>query len=37
MSDLELNRVLIANGLDPIDLTIGDEPTVVPFMRRGRR
>jgi hypothetical protein len=36
MTDLELNRVLLANGLDPIDLTIGEEPTVVPFPRRGR-
>jgi len=35
MTDLELNRVLLANGLDPI--IIGDEPTVVPFPQRGRR
>jgi hypothetical protein len=36
MSDAELNRVLIANGLEPIDLTIG-EASVVPFPRRSRR
>src|SRR5262245_21936118 len=32
MSDAELNRVLIANGLEPVDLTIG-EPSVIPFTR----
>ena len=32
MSDLEFNRVLLANGLKPIDLSIG-EPGVVPFPR----
>jgi hypothetical protein len=37
MTDLEFNRVLLANGLDPIDVTIGEEPAVVPFPRRGRR
>ena len=36
MSDAELNRVLIANGLEPIDLTIG-ETSVVPFPGRSRR
>jgi len=35
MSDQELNRVLIANGLEPIDLALG-EPAVVPFPRRPR-
>jgi len=36
MSDAELNRVLIANGLEPIDLTMG-ETSVVPFPWRSRR
>lgn len=37
MSDQELNRVQMANGLEPIDLEVGESgPSVVPFSSRAR-
>ena len=36
MTDAEFNRILIANGLEPIELSVG-EAAVVPFPRRRRR